>query len=34
MKTSELVNRFSAASQRYEAVLKAMEARRARMSAR
>jgi hypothetical protein len=34
MKTSELVNRFSAASQRYEAVLKAVEARRKRMSAR
>jgi hypothetical protein len=28
IKTSELVNRFSAASQRYEAVLKYMEARR------
>jgi hypothetical protein len=33
MKTSELVNRFSAASQRYEAVLKALEARRQRLSA-
>ncbi|HUV70406.1 MAG TPA: hypothetical protein VMW15_12135 [Terracidiphilus sp.] len=32
-KTSELVDRFSAASQRYEAVLKMMEARRARLSA-
>jgi hypothetical protein len=29
-----LVNRFSAASQRYEVVLKALEARRARMSAK
>ena len=34
VKTSELINRFSAASQRYEAVLKAVEARRQRMSAR
>jgi hypothetical protein len=34
IKTSELVNRFSAASQRYEMVLKALEARRARMSAK
>ncbi|HEV2485932.1 MAG TPA: hypothetical protein VGT08_10395 [Terracidiphilus sp.] len=34
IKTSELVDRFSAASQRYETVLKALEARRARMSAR
>jgi hypothetical protein len=34
IKTSELVNRFSAASQRYEVVLKAMEARRARLSAK
>jgi hypothetical protein len=34
IKTSELVNRFSAASQRYEVVLKALEARRARMSAK
>lgn len=34
VKTSELVNRFSAASQRYETVLKAMEARRARLSAK
>jgi hypothetical protein len=34
VKTSELVNRFSAASQRYEAVLKAVEARRKRMSAK
>lgn len=33
-KTSELVDRFSAASQRYEAVLKMMEARRARLSTR
>jgi hypothetical protein len=34
MKTSELVNRFSAASQRYEAVVKALEARRKRMPGR
>lgn len=34
IKTSELVNRFSAASQRYEVVLKALEARRARISAK
>ena len=33
MKTSELVNRFSAASQRYEAILKSLEARRTRMPA-
>ena len=33
MKTSELVNRFSAASQRYEAVLKTVEARRAECAA-
>jgi hypothetical protein len=33
IKTSELVDRFSAASQRYEATLKTMEARRARMAA-
>ena len=33
MKTSELVNRFSAASQRYEAVVKSVAARRKRMSA-
>jgi hypothetical protein len=32
MKTSELVDRFSAAAQRYEAVVKVMEARRTRMS--
>jgi len=31
MKTAELVNRFSAASQRYEAVLKNVEARRKSM---
>jgi hypothetical protein len=31
VKTSELVNRFSAASQRYEVVLKSLEARRKRM---
>ncbi|MGC1461151.1 MAG: hypothetical protein WA802_03050 [Terracidiphilus sp.] len=31
MKTSELVDRFSAAAQRYEAVVKVMEARRTRM---
>ena len=34
VKTSELINRFSAASQRYEVVLKNVEARRQRMSAR
>ena len=34
MKTSELVDRFSAASQRYEATIKAIEARRARMAAK
>jgi hypothetical protein len=34
IKTSELVDRFSAASQRYETVLKSLEARRARMSAK
>ena len=34
MKTSELVDRFSAASQRYEAALKAMAARRAAPLAR
>jgi hypothetical protein len=34
VKTSELVNRFSAASQRYEAVLKGVEARRNRVSGR
>jgi hypothetical protein len=34
VKTSELVNRFSAASQRYETVQKSLEARRKRMSAR
>jgi hypothetical protein len=34
MKTSELVNRFSAASQRFEAVVKALEARRKRMAGR
>ena len=33
MKTSELVDRFSAASQRYEAVVKVLEARRARTAA-
>jgi len=33
VKTSELVERFSAASQRYETTLKMMEARRQRMSA-
>jgi hypothetical protein len=33
MKTSEVVNRFSAASQRYEITLKSLEARRQRMSA-
>ena len=33
-KTSELINRFSAAAQRYEVVLKAMEARRKSMGAR
>jgi hypothetical protein len=33
IKTSEVVNRFSAASQRYEATLKSLEARRQRMSA-
>jgi hypothetical protein len=32
MKTSELVDRFSAASQRYEIVLKNVEARRTRMA--
>lgn len=34
IKTSELVNRFSAASQRYEIVQKSLEARRKRMAAR
>jgi len=34
MKTSELVNRFSAAAQRYEAALKNVEARRNRLPAR
>jgi hypothetical protein len=34
VKTSELINRFSAASQRYEAVEKAVEARRNRLAAR
>ena len=34
MKTAELVNRFSAASQRYEAVLKNVEARRKSLPAR
>jgi len=34
VKTSELVNRFSAASQRYEVTLKTLEARRARMAAK
>src|ERR1022692_162820 len=33
-KTAELVNRFSAASQRYEAVLKNVEARRSSLPAR
>ncbi len=33
MKTAELVNRFSAAAQRYEAVLKNVEARRKSLSA-
>jgi hypothetical protein len=33
-KTSELINRFSAAAQRYEVVQKAMETRRKNMSAR
>ena len=33
IKTSEMIERFSAASQRYEAALKTMEARRARMAA-
>ncbi|MGD0546874.1 MAG: hypothetical protein ABR991_03510 [Terracidiphilus sp.] len=33
IKTSELINRFSAAAQRYETVLKMLEARRARMAA-
>lgn len=32
MKTSELINRFSTASQRYEGVLKVMEARRQNMA--
>ncbi len=32
IKTSELIDRFSAAAQRYEAVLKAVEARRQRLS--
>jgi len=32
VKTSELVNRFSAASQRYEVVLKSLEARRQRLT--
>jgi hypothetical protein len=34
MKTSELVNRFSAAAQRYEMVLKSVEARRKSLPAR
>ena len=34
IKTTELVNRFSAAAQRYEAVLKSVEARRGSMAAR
>jgi hypothetical protein len=34
IKTSELVDRFSAASQRYEAALKSMEARRVRMASK
>ena len=34
IKTSELVNRFSAASQRYEMILKNIEARRAAMAAK
>jgi hypothetical protein len=34
MKTSELINRFSAAAQRYEVVLKTMEARRASLASR
>jgi hypothetical protein len=34
IKTSELINRFSAAAQRYEVTLKNMEARRARLSAK
>jgi hypothetical protein len=34
IKTSELIDRFSAAAQRYEAALKAVEARRSRMSGR
>jgi hypothetical protein len=34
VKTSELVNRFSAASQRYEVTLKTLEARRARIAAK
>jgi hypothetical protein len=33
VKTSELVNRFSAASQRYEITVKSLEARRARLAA-
>jgi len=33
-KTSELINRFSAAAQRYETTLKSMEARRKSMAAR
>jgi hypothetical protein len=34
VKTSELINRFSAAAQRYEVTLKSMEARRARLLAK
>jgi hypothetical protein len=34
MKTSELVNRFSSASQRYEATLKSVQGTRERMSAK
>jgi hypothetical protein len=34
VKTSELTNRFSAAAQRYEVVLKSMEARRASLATR
>jgi hypothetical protein len=34
IKTGELIDRFSAAAQRYEVVLKSLEARRANLSAR
>jgi hypothetical protein len=34
LKTTELIERFSAAAQRYEGVVKAVEARRQRMAAR